>query len=236
MTMQQTELAADPSISTIARYAPSAQRYHGAWQEINARLQSRQNIQGAYMTGAVVVLFLGLLPPTTGRFADPDTWRIGVALVLPVLSLSVALWVRHNDALIGLLSAYCQWLERLDDPDGTSELPGWHDNRYGMIDAGLQYRRFSDYAYAMITAVATAPTLGVAFPGLWRNVAQSAAAGAGWIAGLAFCVGVLAIWFALTNVGRRAKLKDQWVFGMRNGRRRWGWIGTVEIDSCMMKK
>src|SRR2546426_8188070 len=60
--------------------APSTQRYQWAWQEINARLQARQIIQGTYMTGVVVVLLLGLVP-VNGDSARPETWRLGVVLL-----------------------------------------------------------------------------------------------------------------------------------------------------------
>ena len=82
--------------------APPAQRYQAAWQEINARLQSRQVIQGTYVTGVVVVLLLGLVPQGRG-WSESATWNLPVVLLLPLLTFAVALWVRHNDATIGLL-------------------------------------------------------------------------------------------------------------------------------------
>ena len=210
--METGEQLINPA-SLEAQYAPAPQRYHAAWLEINARLQSRQIIQATYMSGAVVVMLLGLVPEG-GTIADPLSWRKLAVILLPMLSLSVALWVRHNDGTIGLLSAFCQAIERLDDPSQKSCIPGWHETRYRIIDAALKYRRGSDYAFIIVAFIATIPALGLAWPSAWgflfSMLREQLIALLSVLAALAGLYSLVTVW---KNAADRKRIKDTMAFG-----------------------
>ncbi len=197
-------------------YAPSPQRYQAAWAEVNTRIQSRLVIQGSFMTGVVVTLLLGLTPPG-GDMADPDAWREAAVILLPLLTLATAMWVRHNDAIIGLLSAFMQHLERLDDPHGGGVVPGWQDSRYGAIDAALKYRRWSDAAFAMVGLAATMPALMLL---AHRTLVVPSIAVLPAVAAL---FGIAGIAMVLLNAHVRARIKDNWIYEGSDGERRWRW-------------
>lgn len=199
---------ATPAVApTSGGFAPPPQRYQAAWAEVNARIQSRLVIQGSFMTGVVVALYLGLVKEK-GDIESPADWRMETVVLLPALTFATALWVRHNDAIIGILSAFMQKLEELDDPNQKSGLPGWHDTRYGAIDAALKYRMYSDCAFAIVGVIATLPATillleRLAATGGLVEVIR-------WISPLVgVCLGCLGIRLVLTNGSNRRKIKDK---------------------------
>jgi len=134
--------------------APTAQRYQAAWAEINARLQSRQNLGAVYMTATIAMLGASIADPS--EVSGGLVWRMPFVILLPVFSFAVARWVRHNDAIIGLLGAYCASLE---DVDEFPEVPAWHQKQHGFIVAALEYRVWTDQAVALVAAIGLLPAL-----------------------------------------------------------------------------
>lgn len=134
--------------------APTPQRYQAAWTEINARLQSRQTVGAVYMTAAIAMLGASIAasPPPASVFA----WRLPFVVLLPVFSFAVAKWVRHNDAIIGLLSAYCASLEEVER---QPHIPAWHSKGHGFITAALRYRLWTDQATAVIAVASLLPAI-----------------------------------------------------------------------------
>lgn len=136
-------------------------RYTAAWSEINARITSRQTVSlyHAAISVTVASLILGNITST-----DSSNFREGGLLAvtscgLVALSWTFALWIRHNDATIGLLSAYCKALERIDDPDSKQGWPAWHNEDQNWIFLARGLRNLSDTATVIITAIATTPSL-----------------------------------------------------------------------------
>lgn len=203
-------------------YAAPTQRYQAAWAEVNARIQSRLVIQGSFMTGVVVTLLLGLVPPGADM-ADPSQWRTAAVVMLPVLAFATALWVRHNDAIIGLLAAFMQQLEALDDPSQTESVPGWQDSRYKAMDAALRYRRFSDWAFVIVAIAGTAPAGILLLHGAVGPFTLTAPSVPLYpLVGLGF--GAVGVFLVLRNATVRTKIKDNWIFGPdSNGKNTWHW-------------
>ena len=128
------------------------QRYQAAWAEINARLQARQTVGVVYMTGAITLLGFAIddQPSTSGQIS----WHLPFVLLLPILAFAVAKWLRHNDAIVGVLGAYCAAIEKID---WHPELPAWHSREHGFMNAALDYRLWSDHAAIIITTAASLP-------------------------------------------------------------------------------
>jgi hypothetical protein len=210
-----------PSVPPSYLLVPAANRYQGAWQEIGARLQSRQFVQATYMTGVVVVLAQGF------DLMDPGSWRTPVIWLLTLFTLAVSLWVRHNNSIIGLLGAYCQFLEQSDDEDQRGRVPGWHDGRYKMMHAVLGHRLYSDIAFAVVGLVATAPALFKTFL-LLRAEACSPLKWAPFLAPVA--LGVFAVVTVLLSSKERKKILEQWTFGIcpETEKHQWGWRGEIK--------
>jgi hypothetical protein len=103
----------------IAKYF-LAQRYASAWQEINARVQSRQTVNVTF----TVVTSAGVLALLTAVMRQTITeWSEYFCLWPPFVAWSFAFWIRHNEAAIGLLSALCAACERFVDPENSSGVP-----------------------------------------------------------------------------------------------------------------
>jgi hypothetical protein len=214
---------------------PAANRYQGAWQEISARLQSRQFVQITFMTGVVVVFALGLVPPG-GNLSEPEQWRLPVVLLLPLFTLAVALWVRHNNCIIGLLGAYCQFFERCDDENQNGDVPGWHDARYNMMRAVLNYRRYSDYALALIGFIATFPALYQTLRSLSLAAQTRPARLPDLAVAFAFGLGVVAIYMVLRGSAERQDILDNWVFGLHRTTQKHEWGRPSEITALPSAK
>lgn len=99
---------------------PVAARYQGAWGEASARIQSRQlvNLQFAVAVLATGALVVGLL-----RDGEPQNWAPILSFGLVALTWMYCLWIRHNDAILGLLGAFMRQCELLDDRCNTTGVP-----------------------------------------------------------------------------------------------------------------
>jgi hypothetical protein len=96
-----------------------------------------------------------------GKVFDKDRpgWIDAISLLLPGLTWAFALWVRHNDATIGLLSRFCEICETLSDPNNSAGIPGWHRNDQKWITEARAYRRYSDFAMMMTAALVSLPAI-----------------------------------------------------------------------------
>jgi hypothetical protein len=187
----------------IPQQVPLAQRYTAAWAEINTRLVSRQTVS-LYAAAAAVTVTSLIVGSITGPQADSfllGGWADGLCAGLVVLSWTFALWIRHNDATIGLLSAFCRSLEMIDDPMNTDGLPAWHNESQGWIVRARRYRRYSDRAFIGITAIAAMPSAIVC---TYHFVMSS------WAAGLlilpVIAAGLWAVWFTYGNAALREEI------------------------------
>jgi len=214
----------NPSNENPILLVPPYIRYQSAWQEINARIQSRQFILGTYMSGAVVALIIGL-PGKDSQFLEIEKWNMLAVILLPLLSFAVALWSQHNDAIIGLLSSYCQHFEKEDDPDLKKGIPGWHDSRYLIIEAALNYRRNSDWAFIIIATLSCIPALLILLNDLrFINFQNIVDLKIHILPFIVLLVGIISIIIAYLNTNLRAKIKNNWTFSKNEaGEYIWGW-------------
>lgn len=189
-------------------------RYLGAWSEINARLQARQLVLVAFAPLAIggVTVALGISSDTR---PDAAGW---MAMLLPLLALSFALWTYHNDAIIGLLGAVCRECERQCDAGGHREppLPAFHTPEQRWIVHGLGYRRLVDWGLALLFAVTLAPLFVVEPPS--QLVAHGALHSILFAVSLAFGVGSIAL--VMYSRANRRKLQDEYAF-LRSPRGSW---------------
>lgn len=152
--------------ATVAPQAPGPQvtlahRYTAAWAEINTRLVSRQTVSLYYATVSVTTASL-IISTMTGTQSGAfllNGWADGISVGLVGLTWTFTLWIRHNDATIGLLSAYCRSLELIDDPENRIGLPAWHNEAQGWILRARTYRRYSDRAVIVVTLIAILPAV-----------------------------------------------------------------------------
>jgi hypothetical protein len=140
MSDQQVELAVSLN-----------QRYASAWAEIGQRINARQSVYVQFASVMVTVVF-GVLGAWVTGLKDPHSWLRAVAewggsIGLTVYTWVFALWIRHNDALIGLLGVFCKTLERRD---GGIEYPAWHIEDQGWIVLARHHRKKSDIAAASL--------------------------------------------------------------------------------------
>jgi hypothetical protein len=134
-------------------------RYLGAWQEINARLQSRQSVSVAFATIAWAVLGY-----TISSYTQPEpTHYIWIGLLLPVVSLAYSSWLIHNDLTIGILSKFCSECEMWDYKDDHNKNPSWHSPDQGWMSMALKYRKLSDYGFLIIIVATCVPAVIEAF-------------------------------------------------------------------------
>jgi hypothetical protein len=154
---QQPKSASKPSDYCV----PYAQRYTAAWGELSQRLAARQSVylQFATVSLAATSALLGVMNAAKDAAAVP--WARGIAewgaVGLIVYSWAFALWIRNNDAVVGLLGSFCRILERTDDPDGTSDFPAWHTEAQGWIVIARYYRQYSDWAAIIVTVSSSVP-------------------------------------------------------------------------------
>lgn len=118
-----------------------AQRYASAWQEINARIQSRQTVNMTYVivSSGCVILILSAI--SQNKIQD---WSELIVLWPAFIAWSFAFWNRHNEATIGILSSYCRECERIVDRDNTSGVPSFHMDEQCWILEAKKYRKYSD--------------------------------------------------------------------------------------------
>jgi hypothetical protein len=117
------------------------------------------------------------------------------------LTWAFALWIRHNDATVGLLSAFCRALELIDDPQNTIGIPAWHTEGQGWIVQARRYRNLSDGASILVSILALLPAIILA-----ARAFVVARIGAGLILGAAGLVGLGAIVFLFLNARCRERI------------------------------
>jgi len=173
-----------------------ATRYAGAWNEINARLQSRQRVLVTYATIALPTVSLAVAESIK---AD---WFAWLTLSLPALGLVFSLWVCHNDLIIGLLSVFCRECESEQYKHSgypVRSVPSWFSSTQGWMDAALRYRQFSDLGFIIVLLATCIPAAMATHEKLMN--------GKGWEAVVAliltFC-GLVGGWLTSSN-GRRRK-------------------------------
>jgi len=132
--------------------------YRAAWGEISARTRSLQTLHLAHLVAVAVGLAFAAPRGDPALRACAD-WNPTVALLLPPLSLATALWIRANEAAIGLLSAFCAAIERQADPPNTLGIPAWHRGGQKWPRFSTRHRRVSDHAFALAAALAAWPAL-----------------------------------------------------------------------------
>ena len=174
--------------------------------EINARLTSRQTVSLSHATISVTVssLVIGNLAAVGVSKLQRGGWLAAICCGLVALSWTFALWVRHNDATIGLLSAYCKALERIDDPDSKNGWPAWHNEDQQWILDARGLRRLSDLAAVVVTVVATSPS----FVGCVAYFKSGNTAGGSTLV-VSTVAGLLAIVFTGLNSGKRKQIASR---------------------------
>lgn len=142
-------------------------RYQSAWGEISARVQSRQLVQIFHVTFVLTLItaFTSIHIKTPDNIRD--TYYI-VPIIIPCISLSVALWSRQNDLTIGILSAFCRSIEKIEQ-EKNPKAPSWHNEEQGWQIITLGFRRLSDYAFFLISFLGILPYVIIYFEYLDKN-------------------------------------------------------------------
>jgi len=135
-------------------------RYTAAWDEIHVRSEARQNIRIQFAVVAV-----GSAVAALANLARPDwvlAWTFGFALAMPFLTWAFALWTRHADLTIGLLSRYCEACERVNDVANMSGMPSFHRRDQGWITEARRLGRLSDGADILLVLLTAFPAAALA--------------------------------------------------------------------------
>lgn len=158
----------------------------------------------AAISVTVASLILGNITGSASSDFREGGWLAVTSCGLVALSWTFVLWIRHNDATIGLLSAYCKALERVDDPDSKRGWPAWHNEDQNWIVLARGLRRLSDAAAIIVTVIATTPSLVACVVSF-----KSGDVFAGVVL-LAFAVaGLLAICFTCLNSSKRKQIASR---------------------------
>jgi hypothetical protein len=134
--------------------APTAQRYQAAWMEISSRLAARQSANVQFLIASIASIAIGI----NGK--DVALARL-MAVAVALIAWSFVLWIRHNDAIIGLLGRFCESVERLDDKSNKRGIPAWHTREQGWIRRAIDYRRRTDWATFLTACVASIGLVGL---------------------------------------------------------------------------
>ncbi|MBM7060345.1 hypothetical protein JQX08_06470 [Pseudomonas sp. UL073] len=130
-------------------------RFIAASQEVNARINQRQQALALYVTLVVSLLAaLVALKPSEGRGTVPVEWLL---LGFPVASLCLAFLNYKAERAITNLRRFMSALERLDD--AHERLPSYNTHQQWAVGAN-KARRFHDYAAAVLVAGGNAVGLG----------------------------------------------------------------------------
>jgi hypothetical protein len=122
-------------------------RFIAASQEVNARIQQRQQALALYVTLVVSLLAtLVALKPSEERGAVPAEWLL---LGFPVASLCLAFLNYKAERAITNLRRFMSALERLGDAHHV--LPSYNTHSSWALGAN-KARRFHDYAAAVLVA------------------------------------------------------------------------------------
>lgn len=134
-------------------------RFISASQEVNARINQRQQALALYVTLVVSLLAaLVALKPVDGRLSPPVEWLV---LGFPAASMCLALLNYKAERAITNLRRFLSALEQLDNAHDA--LPSYNTHPQWSADAN-RARRFHDYAAAVLVLGGNAIGLGAA----WR--------------------------------------------------------------------
>lgn len=200
-----SRVAVEPlSPGGVVEFAGAGERYLGAWSEINARLASRQTVNVYWAT--IVVTGATALASWSAVDADVSSrlgGRVGIfAIGLAMLNWTFALWVRNNDAVIGLLSSYCSAFEAPPDAgeDRPGQLTSWHtEDRW--IKTARRHRRSSDLAHVLVQVAAVTPAVVVMITRIQEGSIRDAV-----IFGTTAVVGLSSIFLTAANSWLREKI------------------------------
>lgn len=161
-------------------------RFIAASQEVNARIQQRQQALALYVTLVVSLLAaLVALRPGEGRGPVPAEWLL---LGFPVASLCFALLHYKAERTITNLRRFLSTLEQADD--AHLHLPSYNTHPEWALAAN-KARRFHDYAAAVLVAGGNTIGLGAAlhlYPGRLNEAPLSL-----WLAALVTGLSVLVL-------------------------------------------
>ena len=130
-------------------------RFIAASQEVNARINQRQQALALYVTLVVSLLAaLVALKPSEGQDALPAEWLL---LGFPVASVCLAFLNYKAERAITNLRRFMSALERLDN--AHESLPSYNTHPKWAVGAN-KARRFHDYAAAVLVTAGNAVGLG----------------------------------------------------------------------------
>lgn len=122
-------------------------RFIAASQEVNARINQRQQALALYVTLVVSLLAaLVALKPSEGKNTIPAEWLL---LGFPVASVCLAFLNYKAERAITNLRRFMSALERLDN--ANQSLPSYNTHAKWAVGAN-KARRFHDYAAAVLVA------------------------------------------------------------------------------------
>lgn len=117
-------------------------RYQTAWAEMNTRIGVRANINTVHLVSILTLLGISINSSDVRQ-------SFFISCILPLNSFIFTTWYLQNDRVLGIMSAFCGALERMDIAKGI-KLPAFHSKESGFMDAALKFRVFGDTAMAMI--------------------------------------------------------------------------------------
>jgi hypothetical protein len=143
-------------------------RFIAASQEVNARINQRQQALALYVTLVVSLLAaLVALKPSEGRSTVPAEWLL---LGFPVASVCLAFLNYKAERAITNLRRFMSALERLDDAHEV--LPSYNTHPKWAVGAN-KARRFHDYAAAVLVAGGNVIGLGAVLKIYPQRMAES---------------------------------------------------------------
>ncbi len=143
-------------------------RFIAASQEVNARIQQRQQALTLYVTLVVSLLAaLVALKPNEGKSTVPAEWLL---LGFPVASVCLAFLNYKAERAITNLRRFMSALERLED--AHESLPSYNTHPKWAIGAN-KARRFHDYATAVLIAGGNTVGLGAALRIYPQRIAET---------------------------------------------------------------
>src|SRR3989344_8243575 len=124
---------------------PIQSRYAAAAMEISARLQSRQNVN-LYLTTITIA-------GVAATWTQNGIWGVIASVLLSVFSLSFALWISHNDLILGLLGKFCETCESGFEKNNSKYIfPSWF-GKQGWLSEGFRFRKLSDWGTIVVLVV-----------------------------------------------------------------------------------
>jgi len=161
-------------------------RFIAASQEVNARINQRQQALALYVTMVVSLLAaLVALKPNEANNVVPAEWLL---LGFPVASVCLAFLNYKAESAITNLRRFMSALERLDD--AHERLPSYNTHSKWAVGAN-KARRFHDYAASVLVAGGNAIGLGAVVKIYPQRIAD--APGTLWLAVILAVASVLAL-------------------------------------------